>query len=271
MAKALVCIFLITILLSGLTVFSTISGVKAQNPQTTIIQPENIVYTNRDVPLAVYVNAPPRFLWCSLNGFNFTLEGNTTLKNLQNGNYTLTVFANTAGVTSSQTVLFTVDSVEPIEAPKVTILSPVNQLYNTTQIPLNFTVDQPSYSAVYSIDGQQNQTAFPNTGFSADLGTHTLKVYATSIDGGPAGYDTVTFTVNATGWGRMLPPNLNSTNNYRAAVDTIVQASMQVVTSETFIVTLAIIFGVAIGVLIVFLVVMTKAGQKQKKHGRLVR
>ncbi len=271
MNKAKTSIFLITILLSGFVLFNPFSTVNAQQNDLSLIQPQNTTYTSRDVPLTFHVSEPTRFVWASLNGFNFTVEGNTTLSNLQNGNYSLKVFASIAGQVYTQTVFFIVDSNEPSTLPKVSILSPMNKTYNTTQLTLNFTIDQKAYWTAYSVDGKHNNTAFNNMMLLLDRGTHNITVYASSIESGPAGYDTVTFTVNAAGWGSMLPPTLNSTSTYNQTVAPIIQATLQAVASQEFLVTVAIIFAVAIGVLVVFFVVLTKKGSKKSIQQRMVR
>ena len=57
------------------------SGEKLIPPETTILSPTNTIYNTRDVPLTFYVNEPTRFLGCSINGYNFSISGNTTLRN----------------------------------------------------------------------------------------------------------------------------------------------------------------------------------------------
>ena len=47
--------------------------------------------------------------------------------------------------------------------PKISILSPVNQTYNESSVPLVFTVDKTVNWTGYSLDGQQNVTITGNT------------------------------------------------------------------------------------------------------------
>ncbi len=249
------------------------SGQKLVPPETVIIQPENKTYTVREVPLTFYVNEPTRFLGACLNGFNFTIEGNTTLKNLSNGHYNIAVLVTDTDLNHavSQTVSFTVDSSEPYVEPKVSIQSPTNQTYNNTSpIILDFTVDQQAYWAVYSIDGQDNKTAYPHMGLSLNGGVHTLTVYAGGIAGGPAGYDTVTLNVTGYSWdyGFSYP---TSSNQYSAAVNQIIQATVQAATSEEFLIIATAFLAFTVGVVIVLLVVLTKKGSKQNKNNRLIR
>jgi hypothetical protein len=245
------------------------SGDKLIPPETSIIQPENKVYTTRDVPLTFYVNEPAKYLGACLNGYNFTIDGNTTLKNLPNGKYDITVYVtdNDLNHAASQTVSFTVDSTEPYLTPKVTITSPINQTYNTTQVTLNFTVDQQIYHATYSLDGQENKTALPNIAIPVNGGIHTLTVYVGGIADGPAGSDTVTFNVTTPSWNYEWSGN----NQYNVAVNQIVEATVQAATSQTFLISAAVILIVAVGVLAAFIILVTRKGSKRTKKNRLIR
>ncbi len=169
-------------------------------PAVTIISPQNTAYAQRSVPLTFYVNDTTRYFGINGNNFNTTIPGNTTLSNLPNGKYNLTVYATDTNYNTgaSLAVSFTVDSNEPYMPPKVTISSPTNDIYNTTQIMLNFEVDQLVFWAGYSLDGGTNMTAIPNANMalvSIPNGTHTLTVYAGNIPNGEAGYTTIDFTI----------------------------------------------------------------------------
>jgi hypothetical protein len=63
--------------------------------------------------------------------------------------------------------------------PEISILSPLNQTYNDSNIPLNFTVNKVVSWASYSLDSQQNVTITGNTTI-ANLtnGMHSLIIYA---------------------------------------------------------------------------------------------
>ncbi len=243
-------------------------------PKITIIQPEGTTYASRNIPLTFYVNEQIMYSTVILNDCSFQIDGNTTLNNLPNGNYNLTVASVDSDLDRgmSKTASFKVDSDEPFETPKVTILSPANKLYENVLVNLNFTVNQQTYKAFYSVDGKENETVigdFNVISVPLSRGTHTVTVYASCIAGGPTGSDTVTLNIEASSWDQI--PTQPSSSPYSRAIALIVQETIQAVKSETFIYNATIIFAVAIGVLIVFLVVITKAGQKQKNHGRLIR
>jgi len=95
----------------------------------------------------------------------------------------------------SQTIPFTVDA-GAFSPPSVSIASPENKTYNTSEVPLNFTVNESGSQITYSLDGQDNVTAAENitlTGLS--YGEHNITVYATDIAGNIGASETITFTV----------------------------------------------------------------------------
>ena len=177
------------------------SGAQIIPPQTTILSPTNTTYSERNVPLTFYINQPTRYLLCSVNGvFNMTINGNTTLTNLSNGSYKVTVVStdNDYNSAASQTVPFSIMSADPLVLPKVVIQSPTSQIYNRSQVSLIFSVNQMVLWSAYSLDGGDNRTAFPNTNMFLSLspGPHTITVYAAQSPVGPAASATVAFTVS---------------------------------------------------------------------------
>ncbi|MBN1358035.1 hypothetical protein JW988_04615 [Candidatus Bathyarchaeota archaeon] len=92
---------------------------------------------------------------------------------------------------SSETIYFTVD----ITAPIVSILSIENRTYETSDIPLNFTINESATQVSYSLDGLDNVTIAGNTtlaGLSA--GVHNVTVYAWDIAGHIGASEIITFT-----------------------------------------------------------------------------
>jgi len=80
--------------------------------------------------------------------------------------------------------------------PKITVHSPVNQLYNESSVSLNFTVNKPTKWTGYSLDGSENVTVIGNAtlvGLSAGL--HNVTVYAKDEFGNTGASDTVVFSV----------------------------------------------------------------------------
>jgi hypothetical protein len=250
------------------------SGEQLVPPEITILSPVSTTYNRRSVPLTFYVNEPTRFLSYRVNGFvgfNFTLSGNTTLENLPNGNYSVTVFAtdmefNTA---SSQAVSFSVNSSVPYVVPKVTIQSPVSQTYNSTQIQLEFTVDQRVFWTAYSLDGQENKTALSKLILFIEGGTHQLTVYAGYTVGGEAGSATVTFTVSPFACGQPLPWS-SSNGTYGDMISQFFQATAQIVFQQAFLIIGIVFFALGVSIIVIGLVFRRNIS-KQKRQPRMVR
>ncbi|HEX9261801.1 MAG TPA: hypothetical protein VF893_04665 [Candidatus Bathyarchaeia archaeon] len=102
------------------------------------------------------------------------------------------------------TVYFTVDSnagssgsapPEDSPPPAVTLLSIENKTYDTTEIPLNFTVSEESQVS-YSLDGHDNVTITGNcTLTELPIGPHSLTLYARDFAGNDGASQTVDFTI----------------------------------------------------------------------------
>ncbi len=273
MTRCLQAIFLIAVVFSGLLVFSvvTVALVTAEThgPLSigiTILSPTNTTYNKRNIPLTFYVNAPSKYLLSSVNGaFNLSISGNTTLGNLPDGVYSVKVNAMDEDYNwgTSQTVFFSVNSEDPYVFPQVVIQSPTNEVYNTSQLTLNFTVDQQVPWTAYSLDGEENKTAVSNLALiSLTPGSHTLTVYAGHIRDGPAGSATVTFTVSAP-WPTPKPfqttPQQEITNQF-------IRDTLGFFTSPTFFIIAVVgLVAAALGAIIVLLKIRRPASKKQTR------
>jgi hypothetical protein len=96
---------------------------------------------------------------------------------------------------SSRVVYF---SVYP-SPPRISLVSPQNQSYQTTDVPVNFTA-RVDYGAVswmgYSLDGQDNVTTTGNTTLTGlSEGEHNITFYATDTYGRIGASETITFTI----------------------------------------------------------------------------
>jgi hypothetical protein len=81
--------------------------------------------------------------------------------------------------------------------PKISFLSPLNQTYNETNVPLLFNVDKPVNLACYSLDGKQNVTIIGNTTLTGlSNGLHSVTVYANDTYGNMGTSETLTFTIS---------------------------------------------------------------------------
>ena len=81
--------------------------------------------------------------------------------------------------------------------PKTALLSPVNQVFNESSIPLIFTVDKQVNWIGYSLDGQDNVTISGNTTITDLLnGLHNVTVYARDEFDNMGASETIYFSVD---------------------------------------------------------------------------
>ena len=162
-------------------------------PFISIVCPKNETYHTSSVPLNFTVSEPDSWMKYSLDGNeNVTITGNTTLFNLSAGSHSLTLYATDifGNTGASGEVYFTIDA-----PPNITILSPQNKTYNTTDIPLTFNIDKTATWIGYSLNGQANVTITGNTTLTglAD-GAHSITVYANNTAGNTAASETIHFS-----------------------------------------------------------------------------
>lgn len=80
---------------------------------------------------------------------------------------------------------------------KISVLSPLNQTYNETSVPLVFSVDKYVNWIGYSLDGKQNVNVTGNTTMSGlSSGPHNVTVYTKDVLGNSAISDAISFNVD---------------------------------------------------------------------------
>ena len=80
--------------------------------------------------------------------------------------------------------------------PQITLLSPVNQVYNESSVDLVFTTDEAVNWTAYSLDGKQNVTITGNSTITGiPNGSHNLTVYANDTFGNMGTSETISFSV----------------------------------------------------------------------------
>jgi parallel beta-helix repeat protein len=165
-------------------------------PVITIASPEDKTYAVNDVPLTFTVSESTSWIGYSLDGqANITITGNTVLTGLVDGTHYVIVYANDTfgNIGASSTVYFTVDTTPPV----ITIVSPVDKTYESSTVPLNFTINEPKSWIGYSLDGQANITITGNTTLSGlSDGSHSIIVYARDDAGNTGVSDIVYFTID---------------------------------------------------------------------------
>jgi hypothetical protein len=133
-----------------------------------------------------------------------SLNYHVYLTNLTDGAHTLTVRAYATGyviemhglwgyyvpINSSTEIHFTLDTTSPM----VSVMSLENKTYYTSDLPLNFTVNEVTSQVSYSLDGEENKTLAKNTILTnLSFGAHNVTVYAID-NAGNIGSETFNFT-----------------------------------------------------------------------------
>lgn len=94
-------------------------------------------------------------------------------------------------VGNSSEIAFIVDT----GPPRISLICPQNEVYNVTEIPLRYALNEPS-RVTYSLDGLDNVTLSGNSTLTElSKGLHILIVYATDAAGNIGSSETITFAV----------------------------------------------------------------------------
>ncbi len=137
---------------------------------------------NINVPLVV----SPSMIWSKNR-----VIGSVMLPELSDGSHTLSVYVEADSYWDSETVHFTVETT----TPKIKVLSPINQTYTETNVPLMFTLDKANWTG-YSLDGKDNNTISGNFTLNGlPNGLHNVTVYANDTYGNMGASKTISFTV----------------------------------------------------------------------------
>ena len=155
----------------------TPAGYGAVPPKVVVTSPGNRTY--QQVTLDFSVNRAIFWMGYSVDGrANITLGASTKLLGLSQGGHYVTIYANDSmgNMGASATVYFSVDML----GPRITVLSPQNQSYDSTDVQLLFTIDEAAKYLAYSLDSQDTVTILGNVTLPAlSDGSHRITVYAT--------------------------------------------------------------------------------------------
>jgi hypothetical protein len=115
------------------------------------------------------------------------------LSGLSEGSHKVTVYAKDQnGKVHSYERNFAIDTILPC----ISVLSVENKTYNTLDVPLNFTINEPFSQIKYSLDGQENVTIAGNTTIAGlSDGAHNITIYAQDIAGNIGASETTYFSV----------------------------------------------------------------------------
>lgn len=116
-----------------------------------------------------------------------------TVYALEEGNYIRQATMHGFSITSHASVDFTIDTMPP----KVLILAVENRTYETSEIPLDFMINEPVTEVSYSLDGLDNVTVVGNTTLAGlSIGEHNVTVFATDEVGNIGVSETMYFSVD---------------------------------------------------------------------------
>ena len=125
---------------------------------------------------------PQKNIFGTIKGYTLTILVKATLTNLLEGKHTLNAYSlDTTGAAMSDSVTFAV--LTSYSIPEVTIISPQNQVYRTSEIPLTCAVKGDYYQLCYAIDYRYNVTFSRNTTINISglqNGCHTITIHATT-------------------------------------------------------------------------------------------
>jgi hypothetical protein len=145
-------------------------------------------------------------------GLHNSASYNETFHDMPNGNYSIVIIAIGSGsyvdptridyfdgtryhfeMTTMSIINFTIAT--PLE---VSVLSPKNETYGSSEVPLNLAVDKSFVKISYALDYQDNITINGNATLTGlTNGAHNLRVYALDTAGNVGSSETVTFNVDA--------------------------------------------------------------------------
>jgi len=80
-------------------------------------------------------------------------------------------------------------------APEITVVSPENKTYYTANVTLDFTVNEPVFSAHYTLDGETVEISGNTTLAGLAVGAHNVTVSAFDVAGNMGASETVYFTI----------------------------------------------------------------------------
>jgi hypothetical protein len=169
----------------------------ANQAQISILSPLNQTYNlNKMIPVEFTVNKNVSIVnmgYILDEKYTVTILRNTTLYGpLADGLHTLKVYSVFSDILpASSTVNFTVDTTPP----NVSILSLQNKIYNSSNIPLVFTVNETTSQITYIIDGKVSSIDGNTTLTGLQDGNHTLIIYATDKTGNYRVSQTIDFKV----------------------------------------------------------------------------
>ena len=140
------------------------------------------------------------------------------LSDIRGGNFSVTIFAVGEGLVDTgedyreengivysyhyfdrfeMTGSSTVSFIKDVVPPRITVLSPQNTTYTSSEVELDYTVNEVASEVLYCLDGKQNQTLTDSlTLIGLEEGFHNVTMYAADLAGNAAEPKTLFFNVD---------------------------------------------------------------------------
>jgi hypothetical protein len=241
---------------------SSISGL-------TIVEPSNQTYNSDSLSL----NATVCWFFASLKSMSYNLDGLKSypldlessktepfspmhgiviglanLTKLSEGIHKIIVYAEGTGYfpqirscKDQAIIYFTIDTT----SPEISILSIENRTYNQQNIPLNFTINEPTSWTAYSLDNQANSTINETLLLNGLVdGSHGLIIYANDTAGNMGKSENIFFSIKTT------TPSPSPTNSPTQQPTQTPRPIVDDIKIENFIPAIIIICSVVIAIII---------------------
>lgn len=185
------------LLLSKIGTYSENSEFPTGLGKISVLTPQNRTYTQQNLTLSYDFEGHASWIGYSLDSQPPITINKQTPLTLPMGTHSITLFANDVqDVTgSSETVQFTIMKVLK-DTKTISLLTPLNQTYTTTNIQLNYAVNEPISWVGYSLDSQLPVQLNQNTTLTElTTGTHSLSLLVTFSNGTRVSSESVYFTI----------------------------------------------------------------------------
>jgi hypothetical protein len=181
------------LLVISIIMLFVVSGNKVQacvSPNVKVISPETKIYGSNSVPLIFTVDTPTCWIGYVLDGqANVTVNGNTTLTELQDGNHSVIVFAkNKWGTGASGKVDFAVDTTPP-DIKDITQFPSSNNVQPQDKVEVNATitddlsgVKQATLTYTYANNEETGNATVTMSNLEADIWNATIPMFLTGTN-----------------------------------------------------------------------------------------
>ncbi len=199
-------------------------------PLITINSPTNTTYSTSSIFFNINLNESGDLCKFTLNNWltNYTMNKNTntnfnyTNNSIADSSYTTKFSCNDSlgNINNTVQLTFSIDTTPPL----ITVTSPENKNYNTTQITVNFTAD--SYQTLWYYNGTANRTYTNPETIILNDGNYTFLFYAND-SAGNLNSASLTFTVSTSSTPPSTPPSSGGDGGGGSSTSFIQQSKLE--------------------------------------------